>query len=219
MNPRKTNPTIVVLDKWIESIVNGEPKWTTDNRVYRNRKYLRKEIRKLFRQWWGFIDKATEKYRLELSPKEALHSQLQERYGADIESLTADNLKEILNTLNRGRIDDILKWLYPDLNKCYIKGKYGGFLGMTIKLRRVVEYAKELRNDQEVKNEPGCSCSSEHHTVGAWKRKDGVYVAYLFCKQCGRRSTQCVAKSKFTSSTCEWVKAEVNYEKTDYRHW
>lgn len=215
----KTNPAIVVLDKWIESIVNGDPKWTTNNRVYRNRNYLRGEIRKLFIQWWGFIVKATEKYRLKLSPEKALRSQLQERYGADIESLTANNLREIFNTLKRGRIDDILKWLYPHLNKCPVKWEYGDFLGMSKKLWRVVKYAKELCNDQEVKNEPSCSCNSEHHTVGAWKRKDGVCVAYLFCEKCGQRSTQCVAKSKFTSSTCQWVKAEVNYEKTDYRPW
>ena len=187
-----------------------------------NRLFWYTELRKLFSQWWGFITKATAKYPLGQPPKEAFDLQIERQYGTTFDALKSNDLKNILETIEKPYPDNILKWLYPN-HKEYVKGPYGSFWGVSKKCFRTIKYAQELRNRQKVKSEPRCSCPNKHHTAGAFKQRNGVFVAHRFCNQCGERSSQMIAKRKLTPSeleaACEWVHGVVNYTKTDFKPW
>lgn len=188
----------------------------------KNRLFWETELRKLFSQWWGFITKATDKYSLGLPPKEAFDLQIESRYEKTFDALKSGDLKDILDTIENPHVDGILKWLYPN-HKEYVKGSYGGFWGVSKNCWRAIKYAQELRDIQRVKSEPNCSCPNEHHTAGAFKRKDGFFVAYRFCNRCGARSSQMIAKNKLSpgelQAACEWERGVVNYTKTDFKPW
>ena len=185
-----------------------------------NRLFWHTELRKLFSQWWRFIIKATDEYPLGSHPKEAFNLQIERRYGKTFDELKSDDLKDILETIENRYPDGILKWLYPN-HKEYVKGPYGGFWGGSKKCRRTIKYAQDLRDNQRVKSEPSCSCPNEHYTAGAFKRRDGIFVAYRFCNQCGARSSQMIARRKLSEleAVCEWERGVVNYTKTDFKPW
>ena len=128
--------TTLELSKWLEQILNNTIRWHSclayahahwyfpnspcdsadakEQELKAYHEYLCGEVRKLFTQYWGFIVKATDKYPLGLTPKEAFHKQIQRRYRTDFDSLASTDLEDILEKLDRGYIDSILKWLYPD---------------------------------------------------------------------------------------------------------
>ena len=210
------------LDEWITDILNNGV-WSKENRIYQNVNFWKEDVRKAFVQCWGFIVEATNRHPLGLPPKEAFQSQTQERYGTDFESLSVENLKQILEELSYRAPGYIVAWLYPNHAR-YLKGEFGKFLKLTWEGKRTSNYAEKMYTEQKKsKRTPNCSCPSEHYEIGAFKRKNGFFVAYRFCERCGSRSSECIAKRKFEPSVRrnahEWVSSEVNYKKTDNQPW
>ena len=179
------------------------------------REHLYGEVRKLFIQYWGFIVQATDQYPLGLTPKEAFRAQIQKRYGTDFVSLTIDDLNDILGELDKGSIDSILKWLYPDQIGYVNRNCYPPFENLKPQARRTHVYAKNLCNNRSSGDTPCCACSDKHYVIGTFKWKEGVYCPYLFCKRCGSRSTKSVKKElteQHLETACEWIKSTVNYK-------
>lgn len=238
-------PTTMSLDTWIRRILNYEYKWTKDCMAYPDQEHwccingacdielerkkaeeakrqeLLQVVRKFFTVNWGFIVGATKEYSLGLKPQKALKLQIKKRYGKDIESLTSYELKDILKTIEFQRIENFIEWLYPN-HRRYVKS-HGGFWGLSRQARKACEYAKDLYNERLDRQTPSCACPDKYNTLGAFRRRNGVYVAYRFCKRCGSRSTECVAKNKFklsvTRNAHEWVRDIVNFKKTDNQPW
>ena len=210
------------LDEWITNVLNNGA-WSTENRIYESVIFWRGEVRKAFFQYSGFIVEATDKHPLGLPPKEAFLSQIQKRYGTDFQSLSVENLKEILEELSYRAPRFFLAWLYPN-HAQYLTGEFGKYLKLTWEGKRTSDYAEKVYTEQKKnKQTPNCSCPSQHYTIGASKRKNDVFVAHRFCQRCGSRSSECIAKRKFEPSVRrnahEWVSSEVNYKKTDNQPW
>ena len=187
-----------------------------------NRLFWSTELRKLFSQSWEFIRQATDKYPLGQPPQEAFHLQIKRRYGTTFDALKSNDLKNIVETIEHPYPDRILKWLYPN-HKEYVKGPYGSFWGVSKKCLRTIKYAQNLHDNQRVKSEPSCSCPNKHHTAGAFKQKNGIFMVYRFCNRCGARSSQMISRNKLSPSeleaACEWERGVVNYTKTDFKPW
>ena len=211
------------LDEWITNILSNGV-WAKENRIYQNTNCLREELRRKFFQYWGFIVEATEKYPLGLPLAKAFNSQIQKRYNTDYKSLSAENLRAILNEVDRPDIESILVWLYPNQVQC-LEGKFGKFKKLTSKAKGTRDYAVQIYSERKRKQKqmPDCACPSKYYEIGAFKRRDGVFIAHRFCDRCGSRSWESIARRKFQSSVIrnayEWVKSKVNYIKTDNQPW
>ena len=246
-------PTTMSLNAWIERTLNYEYKWTKDCIAYPDKEHwccingacdielerkkveevkrkteeakrqdLLQGVRKLFTQYWGFIEKATDEFPLGVPPKEAFHKQIQQRYNTDFKNLLVGDLESILQEIVYYRIDNLLQWLYPNHGK-RIKAQFGEFWGFTPQGRRTYNYALKLYRAEKNKQFPKCACPNKYYTMGASRRKNGVYVAHRYCERCGCRSSEAVGKKKFQHSVIrnahEWVEDIVNFKKTDHKPW
>ena len=177
------------------------------------REHLHGEVRKLFIQYWGFIVQATDRYPLGLTPKEAFHAQIQKRYGTDFASLTIDDLNDIIEKLDKGFIDRILKWLYPEQIGYVNRNCYPPIENLKPQARRTHAYARDLCNKSTNGYKPNCACPDNYYVIGTF-RNNGAYYPYLFCKRCGSRSTKRVKDltEQQLKTTCEWIKSTINYK-------
>ena len=207
--------TTLKLEEWLEQILDNTIKWhscpahTHEHWYFPNsicdradqkeqelkdlHEHLGKEVRKLFIQYWGFIVQATEKYPLGLTPKEAFHAQIQKRYGTDFASLTIDDLNDILETLDRGFIDSIFKWLFPEQIGYVNRNCYPPFENLKPQARLAYAYARNLCNKRSKGDKPCCACPDKHYVIGSLKN-NGTYYRYLFCERCGSRAIRRIKK-------------------------
>ena len=234
---RETRSTLR-LDDWLEQVLKNNIHWhscpvyehehwyvpqslcdTADQKEQElkdYREHLGKEVRKLFIQYWGFIVKATEKYPLDLTPKEAFHAQIERRYHTDFVSLTIDHLEDILETLDKGFISRILKWLYPEQIGYVNRNCYPPFENLKPQAQRAYTYARNLCNKGANGYRPCCACPKKNYVIGTF-RNNGAHYPYLFCERCGSRSIKRVKKEiaeQQLKTVCEWVKSTVNYKPT-----
>ena len=228
--------TTLKLDEWLEQVLNNTIQWHScpayahehwyfpnsecdradqkEQELKELHEHLHKEVRKLFTQYWGFIVQATEKYPLGLPPKKAFHKQVQKRFGAKFDSLTIDDLHDILAELEKGFIDNVLKWLYPE--QIRTNGSYPPIENPTRQARHAYAYARNLCKKHSSGDKPCCACPDKYHVAGAF-RDNGSHYPYLFCERCGSRSTKRVKKEiaeQQLKTVCEWVKSTVNYKPT-----